>query len=50
MALKLVNKYLEGTNIDVDNSFFTNEKSNKNLGNMDNKSDMIIDDYTQNKD
>ena len=50
LALKLVNKYLEGTNIDVDNSFFTNEKSNKNLGNMDNKSDMIIDDYTQNKD
>ena len=31
LALKIVNKYLEETNIDVDNSFFTNVKSTEKL-------------------
>ena len=31
LALKIVNKYLEKTNIDVDNSFFTNGKSTEKL-------------------
>ena len=42
---KIVNKYLGEKNIDVDNRLFNFEKFNKNLADVDNKVNVIIEKY-----